>query len=90
MRNFHLRKNILFCPTINVDKVWSLVPESVRLEAKKNTETAPVIDITRHGYHKLLGKGVLPKQPLIVKAKYFSHKAEEAIKKAGGACILVA
>jgi len=28
------------------------------------------------GYFKVLGKGVLPSQPVIVKAKFFSKKAE--------------
>jgi large subunit ribosomal protein L27Ae len=35
-----------------------------------------------------LGQGHIPKQPIIVKAKYFSQKAENKIKAAGGACIL--
>ena len=39
---------------------------------------------------QVLGKGVLPKQPVIVKARLFSRSAEEKIKKAGGACILTA
>ena len=39
---------------------------------------------------KVLGKGVLPKQPVIVKARFFSRVAEEKIKAAGGACILTA
>jgi len=51
---------------------------------------APVINVVRSGYFKVLGKGVLPKQPLIVKAKFFSRRAEEKIKAAGGACVLVA
>lgn len=38
----------------------------------------------------MLGKGVLPKQPLIVKAKFFSKLAEQKIKAVGGACVLVA
>lgn len=42
------------------------------------------------GYYKVLGKGSLPQQPLIVKAKFFSQKAEQKIKKVGGACVLVA
>ena len=42
------------------------------------------------GYSKVLGKGSLPKQPLIVKAKFFSRSAEKKIKNAGGACILTA
>ena len=42
------------------------------------------------GYYKVLGKGYLPKQPVIVKAKFFSRKAERKIKEVGGACVLVA
>jgi len=42
------------------------------------------------GYYKVLGKGNLPKQPVIVKAKFFSKSAEEKIKKAGGCCVLQA
>ena len=42
------------------------------------------------GYYKVLGKGVLPKQPVIVKAKFFSRQAEEKIKQVGGACIVMA
>ena len=42
------------------------------------------------GYFKVLGKGVLPKIPVIVKAKLFSKTAEKRIKEAGGACVLVA
>lgn len=42
------------------------------------------------GYYKVLGKGKLPKQPVIVKAKFFSRRAEEKIKAVGGACVLMA
>ncbi|CAJ0577485.1 unnamed protein product, partial [Mesorhabditis spiculigera] len=89
MRNYHLRQNHYYCPTLNVDKLWSLVPEEARDQAK-GAEKAPVIDCLQAGFHKVLGKGLLPKQPLIVKAKFFSHSAEQKIKEAGGACILVA
>lgn len=41
-------------------------------------------------YYKVLGKEKLPKQPVIVKAKFFSRGAEEKIKGVGGACVLVA
>jgi ribosomal protein L15 len=44
----------------------------------------------KKGYHKVLGKGILPNQPVIVKAKFFSKAAEDKIKSVGGACILVA
>ena len=44
----------------------------------------------KQGYVKVLGKGELPKIPFIIKAKLFSKLAEKKIKKAGGACVLVA
>lgn len=90
MRNFHVRKNNYYCPTINLDKIWSLVSEETRTKYATVADKAPVIDIGRFGFHKVLGKGHLPKQPLVVKAKYFSHSAENKIKEVGGACVLVA
>merc|ERR1712128_169835 len=90
MRNYHVRKNQYHQPIINLDKLWSLVSEQTRTNYAKNTDKAPVIDIVRAGYYKVLGKGILPKQPVIVKAKFFSRVAEEKIKAAGGCCILTA
>ncbi len=49
---------------------------------------APVIDVTKSGYFKVLGKGALPKVPVIVKARFFSKLAEKKIKEAGGVCVL--
>ena len=51
---------------------------------------AAVIDVTKAGYFKVLGKGRLPNQPVVIKAKFFSKTAERRIKAIGGACILVA
>ena len=92
MRNFHVHPNNpnQYCPGINLDKLWSLVSEQTRVKYETNTKKAPVIDISRAGYFKVLGKGVLPKQPVIVKARFFSRIAEEKIKAVGGACILTA
>lgn len=73
-----------------MDRLWTLVPEKIRVENKDKKDVAPVLDITQAGYFKVLGKGSLPKQPLIVKAKLFSKTAEKKIKNAGGACILTA
>merc|ERR1711909_24098 len=58
MRNFHVHANKPnhYCPSVNLDKLWSLVPE----------------------------------QPMIVKARFFSRSAEEKIKAVGGACVLTA
>ena len=78
---------------IFVFQLWSLVSEQTRLhyaDSKKAGNKAPVIDVSRAGYFKVLGKGALPKQPVIVKARFFSRIAEEKIKKVGGACILTA
>ena len=93
MRNFHVHANQLIshCPTINLDKLWTLVSEHHKESAAKSkSKKVPVIDCGRAGYFKVLGKGVLPKQPVIVKARFFSRIAEEKIKNVGGACILTA
>jgi len=90
MRHFHYKRNPDFCPTINVDKLWSLVPESVYEKTAAGSEVAPVIDVTKLGYYKVLGKGILPSVPLVIKAKYFSKDAEKKIKAAGGAVLLTA
>uniref|UniRef100_A0A7N4PLX8 Large ribosomal subunit protein uL15 n=1 Tax=Sarcophilus harrisii TaxID=9305 RepID=A0A7N4PLX8_SARHA len=91
MRHYHLKKNQSYCPTVNLDKLWTLVSEQTRINAAKSKEgLAPIIDVVRSGYYKVLGKGKLPKQPVIVKAKFFSRRAEEKIKGVGGACVLVA
>ena len=90
MRVFHMQRNWKYCPTVNTDKLWSLVSEEARAEAAKSKDKVPVIDVTKSGYFKVLGKGVLPKIPFIVKAKLFTKTAEKRIKEAGGACVLVA
>ncbi|XP_036138096.1 60S ribosomal protein L27a-like [Molossus molossus] len=91
MRHYHLKRNQSFCPIVNLDKLWTLVSEQTWVNAAKNkTAAAPIIDVVRSGYYKFLGKGMLPKQPVIVKAKFFSRRAEEKIKGVGGACLLVA
>merc|ERR1711887_109150 len=90
MRHFNKDNNPRYCSTMNVEKLWSLVSEETRLNAAKDTSVAPVIDVTKRGYFKVLGKGRLPAQPVIVKARLFSRQAEEKIKAAGGVCVLVA
>mmetsp|Transcript_12615 Transcript_12615/g.16572 ORF Transcript_12615/g.16572 Transcript_12615/m.16572 type:complete len:147 (+) Transcript_12615:71-511(+) len=89
MRHWHLLRNREYCPTVNIDKLWSLLPEGT-YEAAKGSDKAPVVDCVKLGYFKVLGKGKLPKVPLIVKAKFFSAEAERKIKAAGGACLLTA
>ncbi|CAO2583919.1 60S ribosomal protein L27a [Lemmus lemmus] len=92
MRHYHLKWNQSFCPTVNLDKLWTLVSEQTWVNAAKNKTGVlfPIIDVAGSGYCKVLGKGKLPKQPVTVKAKFFSRRAEEKIKGVGGACVLVA
>ena len=86
MRVFHLKKNIL----INLDKILTLVPKDVVEKAKtSNSDEKLTIDVTKYGYYKVLGKGLLP-FPIIVKAKFFSREAEKRLKEAGGAAVLIA
>merc|ERR1711879_23957 len=90
MRHFNMEKVRYYCPVINVESLWSLVGEDVRKKYEGNKTEAPVIDVTKHGYFKVLSKGSLPSQPIIVRAKYFSKKAEAKIKAVGGKCLLTA
>ena len=43
---------------INLDKLWTLVSEAARDASVE--KKAAVIDVTKHGYFKVLGKGELP------------------------------
>lgn len=47
MRRFHYKRNPDFCPSINVDRLWSMVPEGVYEKAKADSSMAPVIDVTK-------------------------------------------
>lgn len=89
MRHYHVLKNRDYCPILNLDMLWPLLPEGTLAKAQE-LEKAPVLDVTSKGYFKVCGKGKMPEQPIVVKAKLFTKLAEKKIKDAGGACILVA
>ena len=76
MRYFHLTRNQYWKPTINVDKLWTLVPAAEKEGFTESSDVVPVIDTLHHGYGKVLGNGQLPKLPCIVKARFVSAKAE--------------
>lgn len=92
MRYFHKQQGHFWKPTLNLDKLWSLIPEDKRDEYLKSSSAsaAPVIDTLAAGYGKVLGKGRLPNVPVIVKARFVSKLAEEKIKAAGGVVELIA
>lgn len=68
MRHFHLKKNPLFHPVINIDRLWTLVTEGTKAKYAASKDKAAVIDVTKAGFHKVsniinlkvLGKGRLP------------------------------
>ncbi|KAF8378559.1 hypothetical protein HHK36_029904 [Tetracentron sinense] len=78
-----------YCPIINIDKLWSMIPQDIK--DKASPDNVPCLDVTQFGYFKVLGKGILPStQPIVVKAKIVSKTAEKKIKEAGGAVLLTA
>ncbi|KAI1176495.1 60S ribosomal protein [Nemania sp. FL0916] len=92
MRRFHLLRNHQWKPTVNIDKLASLLPEDLREKyiSGEAKDTAPVIDLLALGYSKLLGKGRCPDIPFVVRARYVSKDAERKITDAGGVIELVA
>jgi large subunit ribosomal protein L27Ae len=94
MRHFHLAKNKYICPSVNVDQLWHLAggEEAVKqAEGNKDATKALMLDVTKLGFFKVLGKGRLPGTlPLIVKARFISKSAEAKIKEAGGSVVLTA
>lgn len=58
MRYFHYTKNKAFSRTINVDKLWTLVPVEEKKGLSSNSDVVPVIDTLAAGYTKVLGNGV--------------------------------
>ncbi|KAL4182932.1 hypothetical protein AMTRI_Chr11g152690 [Amborella trichopoda] len=75
MRYFHQLRNKFYCPVVNADKLCG---------------KAPLLDVTRYGYFKVLGKGELPPHPLVVKTKLVSKRAEKKIKEANSVVVLIA
>ena len=66
--------------------MWTLVSEQTQVNAAKNkTSAAFITDVVQLIYYKVLGNRKLLKQPVIVKAKFFSRRAEEKIKHVDGA-----
>lgn len=88
MRHFHKKANPMWKPSLNLSNVAKLIPAAEAAKSKRG-DALPVVDLLSHGFAKLLGGGDI-QVPCIVKARYVSLKAEQKIKKAGGAVILQA
>ncbi|KAK9209505.1 hypothetical protein WN944_001872 [Citrus x changshan-huyou] len=60
-------------------------PPETEVKAKASKDNVPTINVTQFGYFKVLGKGLLlENQLVVVKAKLVSKTAKKKIKKAGG------
>merc|ERR1711935_931992 len=90
VRVYRLHRNREFNPSVNIDKLWSLLSVNAQTQYTNDKTKAPVIDVTKSGFFKVLGRGRAPTVPMVVKAKEFSQHAERRIVAAGGACVLVA
>ncbi|KAM2989092.1 hypothetical protein FF2_003107 [Malus domestica] len=82
MTYFHKLRYKFYCPIVNVDKLWSLLPQ----EAKDN---ALLIDGTPYDFFKVMGKGMLPQHQPIVEIAivlcYFQRDRVGHRKDQGGA-----
>ena len=87
MRHYHKKANPTWKPSVNLHQLAKLMPADQAANAKKGA-ALPVVDLLAHGFAKLLGNGV--SVPCIVKARYVSKKAEQKLKKLGGAVVLQA
>ncbi len=90
IRVFRLHKNRVHCESVNLDRLWTLLSEEARAKFTNDKSKAAVIDVTKAGFQKVLGRGRLPNVPVVVKAKFFSKTAERRIRAVGGACVLTA
>ncbi|KAK9222380.1 hypothetical protein WN944_010815 [Citrus x changshan-huyou] len=65
-----------------------MVPQEVKAKASK--DNVPTIDVTQFGYFKVLGKGLLlENQLVVVKAKLVSKTAKKKIKKAVSMLLII-
>ena len=78
MRSIPFKKIIHYRRYINLDKLLTLVPKDVIEQAISAKDKALTIDVTKYGFYKVLGKGILP-FPIVVKAKFFSKEYEKRI-----------
>lgn len=48
MRHFHILNNRTYTPTVNIDKLWSLLGAEAFETASGGKKGAPVLDVTQH------------------------------------------
>ncbi len=75
-------KNVV--KAINLGEIEKLVSKNPDVVKKENG--SQIIDLTKLGYEKVLGKGKISK-PYVIIAKKFSEKAKQKIEVVGGKVI---
>ncbi|BDR92042.1 uL15 family ribosomal protein [Vulcanisaeta souniana] len=73
---------------INVGELEMMLDELVSKGLAQVADGKYVIDLTKLGFNKLLGRGRVTK-PMIIKAVWISRKAEEKVRAVGGSVELV-
>jgi len=73
---------------INVGELESSLDELVSKGLVQVVDGKYVVDLTKLGFNKLLGRGRVTK-PIVVRAVWVSRKAEEKIRAAGGSVELI-
>ena len=69
--------------TINIGQLDQLIDKLTRQKQTTKKKGKTYIDLTAHGYHKLLATGKLTK-PALIKVNSYSENAAKKIKQAGG------
>merc|ERR1711959_265742 len=80
MRYLHKSRSKLHRNIINLEKIWPLISSLSNTHSQKDSTKAVLLDVTKQGYTKVLGKGKLPKQPLVIMTSYISKLAEKKAK----------
>jgi len=86
---FHRPQELVREPrTINIGEIDEKIDFLLENKIAEREENRIVIDVTKLGLDKVLGKGKVTK-PLIVKAKSFTTSAIKKIEEAGGKTIII-
>jgi len=86
---FHRPQNLVKeLRTINIGELEEKIDFLLENKIAKYENEHIVIDVTKLGFHKVLGKGRVTK-PLIVKAKSFTTSAIKKLEEAGGKAIII-
>eukprot|EP01012_Entosiphon_sulcatum_P050992 TRINITY_DN69_c0_g2_i1.p2 TRINITY_DN69_c0_g2~~TRINITY_DN69_c0_g2_i1.p2 ORF type:complete len:157 (+),score=26.74 TRINITY_DN69_c0_g2_i1:23-472(+) len=91
-RKFNYKQHARWQPSVNIDSLQRFVGTTDAKIAAKDPSKLPVVDLTKLGRaraYRVLGNGHI-NRPLIVKARAFTRRADEKIRKAGGVAVIVA